>query len=561
MSSNAKPSDRTRRPPRRWWPLVIAALSLALVLSTGDGGFLGLRLGEAPGVTLDEGFNVAMGVYLVRSLREEGLGIVHPATVREVYGSANYNPDHPPLGRWALGIVHEALSRDDDVPFREVDARPASALAFALTVLLVGVFVQRWSGSFAGAVSALVVAFLPRQFGHAHLASLETFIGLAYTACVLVTADRCLPKAGLSGWRGFALAGVLFGLALLTKIQAVFLAPAVALWALSQWSWKAIPRVALFGAVGLAVFFVGWPWLWLDPLAHLKEYLARTTDRQTLYCYYLGERWADRDVPWHYPWVMFAVTLPLGSHVLAALGAWWRSADDSQGADAPRSPWIDPRIQLVLSAVAIPLVVFSVPGIRVYDGERLFCVVFPLWGALAGFGAQRLASRFGQRTASGLAALVVVASMIGGAVLHPFQLSYSSAAVGFFPGADRLGFERSYWMEGLTESFQREIVASVPRGSRIDVAPVLHPVYLPHLERQSPILREAGITLHPYDDKQAGGSQYVLHFWRKADPWQSLDPPPLGTKVLAEVRRLGVPLVTLLELRPTSPEGVLNRGE
>ncbi len=59
-------------------------------------------------------------------------------------------------------------------------------------------------------------------------------------------------------------------------------------------------------------------------------------------------------------------------------------------------------------------------------------------------------------------------------------------------------------MEGLNEEFQRRIVEVVPRGSRIDVAPVLHPVYLPHLMRQSPILRDAGLTLEAYDDKQPG---------------------------------------------------------
>jgi hypothetical protein len=102
-------------------------------------------------------------------------------------------------------------------------------------------------------------------------------------------------------------------------------------------------------------------------------------------------------------------------------------------------------------------------------------------------------------------------------------------------------------MEGLTESFQREIVDKVPRGSRIDVAPVLHPVYLPHLLDVSPTLQGANLTLGAYDDKQAGGSKYVLMFHREADPWPSLNPPREGTQVLAEVNRAGVPLATLME--------------
>ena len=572
LTSNAPVAPDRRL--RRCGPLVVAVLTLAAVLLSGHRGLFGARLAEAPGLTLDEGFNVAMGVYLVRSLQQDGLGSLHPDTVKDVYGSPNYNPDHPPLGRWALGFVHECLTDPRaQVAFDEFDARPASAIAYALTVLVIGWFLQKWFGPASGTLAAVCVAILPRQFGHAHLASLETFIGLAYVTCVMVAADRCRPLENSTGWKAFALAGVFFGLALLTKIQAVFLGPAVGLWALTQWRCKAIPRVALFGAVGLLVFFVGWPWLWLDPLGHLKEYFARTTERQTLYCYYWGTRWADAEVPRHYPWVLTAVTVPIALLFLAGWGAFrscWASgrrepADGAvregthQGADAPRSPisfWkIDARIQLMLWAIAIPLLVFSKPGIRIYDGERLFGVVFPLIAGLAGIGAAAVLDRCPGRAARVILALLLAGQAWGLVAMNPFQMSYYNALIGGFAGADRLGFERSYWMEGLTESFQRAIVEKVPRGSRIDVAPVLHPVFLPHLMDVSPILRGANLTLAAYDDKWAGGSKYVLMFHRKADPWASLNPPPEGTKVLAEVRRAGVPLVTLFELPALRPAG------
>jgi len=542
---------------RRCGPLIVALVTLATVLLTGQRGLFGLRLAEAPGLTLDEGFNVAMGVYLVRSLEQDGLGSLHPDTVKDVYGSSDYNADHPPLGRWALGFVHEALERNSKLPFSEFDARPAAGIAYALTVLVCGWFVQKWYGPLAGTIAAVSMAVLPRQFAHAHLASLETFIGLTYAICVFVTADRCRPREGSSGWRAFTVAGVLFGLALLTKIQAVFLGPAVGLWALWQWKLKAVPRVALFGVVGLLVFFVGWPWLWLDPLGHLKEYFARTTERSELYCYYWGERWKDWEVPWHYPSVIFTLTVPIGIHLLTLTGIFGNRhlnvAVESahQGADAPRSPGrlsIDPRVQLVLWAFFVPMVVFAIPGIRVYDGERLFGVVYPLWAALAGVGAAVVLHRGSQRRLKIAMATLLIFQTLGHFVMNPFQLSYYNFLVGGPTGADRLGFERTYWMEQLTESFQREIVSQVPRGSRIDVAPVLHPVYLPHLLSQSPILQEAGITLEAYDDKKSGGSKYVLLFHRRADPWESLDLPPEGTKVLAEVRRAAVPLATLMEL-------------
>lgn len=547
------PGNSTSLPPEaapsrllRCGPLVVAITALVIVLLTGQRGLFGKHLAEAPGLTLDEGFNVATGVYLVRALDEHGLGMLDLKTVKKVYGSPTYNPDHPPLGRWALGFVHEWLDRSE-LPFIEADARPASAIAFALTVFLAGWFLQKWYGPVAGVVASIAVAIMPRQFAHAHLAVLETFIGLTYAACVFVAADRCRPREGRSGYGAFALAGVFFGLALLTKIQAVFLGPAIGLWAWSQWGlWRAIPRVAVFAVVGLVVLFVGWPWLWLDPLAHLKEYFARTTERQTLYCYYWGQRWADRDVPWHYPWVMFAVTVPIGIHLLA--GFAFRRAKIDQGTDPPRSPRLDPRIQLILWAIAIPLVVFTIPGIRVYDGERLFGVVFPLWACLAGAGAAWFVQQGSHGRLLIAVSCLLAAQTTGHFLMNPFQLSYYNLLVGGPMGADRLGFERSYWMEGLTDSFQREIVAAVPRGARIDVAPVLHQAFLPVVQRESPILMSGGITLAPYDDKQAGGSKFVLKFHRRADPWESLEPPPEGTVILAEVTRAGVPLATLYHL-------------
>ncbi|MBX3443440.1 MAG: hypothetical protein KF774_13625 [Planctomyces sp.] len=535
--------------------LALAAAALVL-LTSGREAFRG-AVAEGPGITLDESFNVETGVYLIRSLREFGLAALHPDSVREIWGAAAYNPDHPPLGRLALGLAHDANVDRESSGIRDSAARPASAIAFALTVWLVAWCGGRWYGRTAGIVGGASVLLMPRQFGHAHLASLETFIGLAYAAAVLAIAEtwsvdaEVASRAGgrrpLPGWGNVLGGGALIGLALLTKIQAVFLGPAVAVWALARFGMRGLPRLAACGGMALAVFFAGWPWLWLDPAAHLHEYFARTTERQTLYCFYWGERWADLDVPWHYPWVQFAVVVPLGLQLLGLVGL-------GTGEDG-RSARRDPRLALVLLAVVIPLIVFSLPGIRVYDGERLFAVSFPLWGIVIGRGGARamawLRARLSAPAAISIATAFVAAQGWGLARLHPCQLSYYNLAVGGLQGAAGLGFETSYWADSLTESLQRRIVEAVPRGSRIDVAPVLHPIYLDHLLSQSPLLQAAELRLEPYDDKVPGGSRLVLLFHRRADPWESLDPPPEGTEVLARLERAGVPLATLLRL----PEG------
>ena len=128
----------------------MSLVTLVAVLATLDPADCRPHLPQGPGVTLDESFNVQMGVYLARSVKSYGLAILHPQSVEEVFGDPGYHPDHPPLGRLWLGVFHgisQAIAPVDDVagPFVTIHARAGSACAFALTVLLVGLFAGvRW---------------------------------------------------------------------------------------------------------------------------------------------------------------------------------------------------------------------------------------------------------------------------------------------------------------------------------------------------------------------------------------------------------------------------------
>ena len=314
--------------------------------------------------------------------------------------------------------------------------------------------------------------------------------------------------------------GAFFGLVLLSKIQAILIPPVVGVWALWHWRRRAVWPLAIFGAVGAAVFFVGWPWLWLDPVNNFREYFARTTSRAELHCFYLGQIWSDKDVPWHYSFVMFAVTVPIGLHALGLLGVW------GQG-----RAWRQPREQLVLAATAFPLVLFTLPGVAVYDGERLFLVSYPMWAVLIGRGAMVAWSWLEQQVGHGrmlanrrvrvaLAVIFLAAQGVGIVVMHPCQLSYYNLLVGGLGGADRLGFERTYWGDSLTRSLLSKVVASVPEGATIAVSPVLHQFQLDELLLQSPILRARRIRL--VSAAAARGNPKIrtageLLFCRKAD--------------------------------------------
>jgi hypothetical protein len=250
---------------------------------------------------------------------------------------------------------------------------------------------------------------------------------------------------------------------------------------------------------------------------------------------------------------------------------------------------------VLLGTILFVLAFFSRPGGHLYDGERLFLVVYPLWAILAGAGARSLYDRFvrpsprkspphfftpdagrgaggeGQCSASDngtdtashvrqrIAALIVLPLVAAESTwalitLHPCQLSDYSLAVGGLRGADRLGMERTYWQDSLTRSFLADVTRSVPQGATIDLAPRLHPIQELDLLLQSPILADHNIQLRAYDDKELRDVRYLIVFRRRADPWSSLEPAPPNSVLLAEVRRQGVQLAAFYEMRSANDE-------
>ena len=534
-------------------PGIVSVLTVVAVLVTLDPADYRPNLPQGPGITLDESFNVQMGVYLVESIRGFGLGILDPQSAQEVFGNPAYNPDHPPLGRLWLGVFHE-ISRavtpveSGDNPFVTIHARTGSAFAFALTVFLVGVFATlRW-GFPAGVTSSISLAGMPRLFGHAHLASLETFMGLTWTVAILgaihlwarrpesrsddLSTSRLNTVRNIEQPRDKAaiLCGLFVGLALLTKMQAVLLPPLLTVWAFWHWRFSALRPLGVCGVTTVIVFVVGWPWLWLDVFGHLIEYFGRTTGRVSLNVWYLGQVFKDVEAPWHFPWVMTLVTVPVGILLLAAVGLW----------GARRRILSDPATSLIVGSVVAPLVLFSLPGVAVYDGARLFLIAFPGIALLAGVGVSRFQEWLVAREwpARPILGIFLATQVAGVMTTTPYYLSYYNIAVGGIPGAERLGFEVSYWGDSYSRNFFHKMAETVPDSAIVQVTPVLHQFQLAEIERQVPMLSKgtfptgrrvslvpADKPLAPYQDRglSAGMSdssitaEFLAMFHRRAD--------------------------------------------
>ena len=405
--------------PKRQAALLASLAFLAVLLTLGD-----------PGITSDEPLDVNVGRrYLLQADRYLGLytGALQGQPSRlDADRLFRDNAQHPPLGRLLLGLAsilaepaEQWLGGADT--FSVHPARLAPALGFSLLVGLITLAASRAGGPVAGLVAGLSLLAMPRLFAHAHFATLDTLLCLFWVAALLA-AEHALRQQSRPTLR-LTLAGVLWGLALLLKIHAWLLAPLVVVRILMKLRLAGGLQAALAWALsGLAIFFIGWPWLWFDTLERLQAYLLTSVDRLALRVQYFGRVYLDHDVPWHYPWFYFLVTVPLGLQLLGAVGA--------------RRAWKGRRLDdlpLVFLLTTLAWLALFSTNAPVYDGERLFLVAFPLWALLIGLGFQSLWAK-----SRHLAVRVLLASFLflqgyGLVTMHPFGLSYYSLAVGGLP--------------------------------------------------------------------------------------------------------------------------------
>jgi hypothetical protein len=178
---------------------------------------------------------------------------------------------------------------------------------------------------------------------------------------------------------------------------------------------------------------------------------------------------------------MLLATLPAGFFFLALLGGFRLFSPDREPHATEESNCLARKgfggiqtrriVFLILNAVTTPLIfTWKSP----YDGIRLFLAAVPFLAMLAAEGIAFLQSLAGKRRGSGFRWLVpalVLAAVVGQAYtcfrLHPFQLAHYSSLVGGIRGANRLGLETTYWCDGITPPFLKDLSTRLPEEANI----------------------------------------------------------------------------------------------
>ncbi|MFH1924820.1 MAG: 4-amino-4-deoxy-L-arabinose transferase, partial [Planctomycetota bacterium] len=279
-------------------------------------------------------------------------------------------------------------------------------------------------------------------------------------------------------------------------------------------------------------------------IAHFRQLLGTATGRQAVHVFYAGRVWADHEVPWHYPLVMFVVALPFGLLLLGLVGAWANR----------RVRKADPGYLLVMGSLLFMLLLFAWPGTPVYDGVRLFLMVFPLWAIFVGAGAKWVVEHpvwrgWSPRLRLGAVGLFVALQGVGLVWYHPCQLSHYSLLVGGLSGAEKLGFEVTYWGDAVAEPLLAEAARRDP-GGVVLFGPSLAPFQVPAVALSSPALLENRVLLAGWDaswTEPPPGPRYAVFYQRKAD-LAGIPERFWSSDVVAEQQKQGVWLARLVEL-------------
>ena len=382
----------------------------------------------------------------------------------EILKHFDYNHEHPPLAKLTQAATFHLFHGLLGWASPSTGFRAAGFLFAALSVVATFLLGRQLVSARVGLLAAAMLMVMPRYFFDAHLAcfdvAITAFWGLSIWAFV-----RALRAPPTVVWRRAVFAGVVFGLALATKLNALFLPFLFVLW----WLWApptglhfgrrmgpsgsldvtlpAIPGVLFACAlIGPLVFFALWPYLWHDPVGRVGAYLAFHMNHEHYPASYFHELLVAPPFPWHFPFVMTALTVPAPVLGLASIGIGVALVRAVRG-------WRLSDVVLV-SATLLPIVLIALPKTPVFGGVKHWYNALPTLCVLAARSLFWVVDRFERAGVRGrwrpvLAAALVVLALGPGALgivrSHPDGIGFYNELAGGFRGGAALGMQRGFW--------------------------------------------------------------------------------------------------------------------
>jgi len=369
---------------------------------------------------------------------------------------------HPPFAKLSMGltgylyaIVKSSASAETAFVDFILGGRLFPALMFSAMLAVMSSFVAKRFGTASGILSAAALFLSPRVFGHAHFATIEMTMAAMWFFTVISFVKGTESRKWAVG------CGIIFGLALLTKINTVILPFVLWPWGLFFHRKKALWNILFMLLFGAVMFFALWPWMWVNAGDHFYGYVADKLSRSVIEVFYLGKIYTYPPAPWHYPLVLTLITVPAG--FLAGCCVFFKGLLRS---------WKEKDVEILsLGNIVIILGVASLPFAPKYDGVRLFLGAFPFIAIISGVGLGKIWDYACRKKLLGVLFIAFIIAQGSGLVLSmPYYLSYYNILVGGPCGARSLGFESTYWGEACDDRIFDYLNKEAPAGSRVHFA-------------------------------------------------------------------------------------------
>jgi len=351
-------------------------------------------------------------------------------------------------------------------------------LYFSAGIATVFFLLSEVFGILRSALAVFLILIQPRFFGELLVATTDAPVAIDWILICLFgwkiarTKDAGGPSP-LGCWVALVL---LCGAATATKFTG-FLAiiPLIGLF-LFRKDWRNFGLALLLVPSSLAFLALCSPENWHTPWIGVWDYLTypmRRGDIIKVATYYMGEIFLNSP-PWHYFPLMLLVTTPL-SILILLIGLPLIRKDSKEYA----------LFKAMAPFLGIWIVFGFSPATPKHDGLRQFASFLPFVGIVAWLGLTSFWDRFviGCRPALKhilLSSLLLLGAsgLLNLAQSHPFEFSYYNELIGGIPGAEKKGFELTYYLEVVNE----EVLQWINRTAKPGEVLRMLPDYPPYLE-------------------------------------------------------------------------------
>jgi len=420
---------------KEFTPVLIAVIFCSIVLFTLDDY----------GITWDEGTYFEAGASYFEWLKSPSIETIDRYWSFEAIGN-----EHPPFSP-LLGETTRYLFQKKLNWLNRISAFRASTLLFTFFLTLaLFLFVSKLYGKKIAFIVTLSFFFLPRIFFHSHLAALD------YPAAAMWFLVVYAYWRGVKDQKWIFYSSILLGFALLTKLNNYFIyIPILFYWILCfnqklkclifwkrrlsfQENFRMFSKIIPMFIIPPIVFTAFWPYLWKSPISRILEYpqfslgLIRVQP-----VFYFGT--VLRELPWHYPFVLTLITIPLVTLIPSFIGLL----------KIPAKLYRNTNIFILFNAL-LPLFLISLPIVPKYDGVRLFLPAFPFICIISGLGIKYFfdcAKRFKLEKLAFVVymAIFLLSTYYSIVKYYPYHSSYFNEVIGGVDGAAKKGFEVEYW--------------------------------------------------------------------------------------------------------------------